>query len=158
MAELTGVSSIFHGDTDVVDTSAQHAVGTRARDNAGNEYIYLPGASSVAAGTWVSFDEAGAVTRLVTNCVGRVGIAMAAISATTSYGWYQIYGKNTIALGTSGGIADNAQLYTASTNGVIDDTDAAGEMVIGAWSRSTDSSGVFTAELNYPIVINAAVD
>jgi len=157
MAELTGVSSIFHGDTDVVDSSAQHVVGTRARDNAGNEYIYLLGVASVAAGTWVSFDEAGTTTRLVTNAVGRVAVAMAAIVAS-KYGWFQIYGKNTIALGISGNIGDNAQLYTSSTNGSADDTDGAGEMIIGAWSRSADSSGVFTAELNYPICINAAID
>lgn len=157
MANLTGRAQIFSGDTSVIDTTKNHALGTRAVDENGNEYIYLEGVASTVAGTWVSFDEAFATTRLVTNAIGSVAVAMAAIVASR-YGWYQIYGKNTIALGNSGNVADNGQLYTTGTDGVVDDADAANEMVIGAWSRSADSSGVFTAQLNYPIVINAAID
>lgn len=161
MAYLTSkVGKIYAGDTSVVDTSIKHQIGTRALDPDGNEYIYLQGVASTAAGDWVSFDEAGVTTRLVENGLGRVGIAMAAIVAS-SYGWYQIFGVNEIAKGRSGGIADNSCLYTYSTNaGQAEDStgDSSGEMIIGAFSRSTDTSGVFTAELRYPMVINAAID
>jgi len=161
MAYLTSkVGKIYAGDTSIVDTSAKHQVGTRAIDSDGNEYIYLQGVASTAAGDWVSFDEEGVTTRLVEDARGRVGIAMAAIVAS-SYGWYQIFGVNEIAKGRSGAISDNSCLYTYSTNaGQVDDVDgdASGEMVIGAFSRSTDTSGVFTAELRYPMVINAAID
>lgn len=161
MASLTSkVGKIYAGDTSVVDTSIKHQIGTRALDSAGNEYIYLQGIDSTVAGDWVSFDEAGVTTRLVEDARGRVGIAMAAIVAS-SYGWYQIFGKNIVAKGRSAAIADNSCLYTYSTNaGQVDDVDgdASGEMVIGAFSRSTDTAGVFTAELRYPMVINTAID
>ena len=157
MALLTGRTQIFSGDTSIVDSVKKHVLGTRAMDVDGNEYIYCEGVASVVAGDWVSFDEAYVLLRLTTNNIGSVGVAMAAIVASR-YGWVQIYGKNTIALGNSGNVADNGQLYTTGTAGVVDDADAANEMIIGAWSRSADASGVFTAQLNYPIVINAAID
>lgn len=157
MANLTGEVQIFSADTDIIDSTAKHNVGIRAYDSAGNEYIYLLGIGSTVAGDWVSFDEAGATTLLITNARGRVGIAMAAIVAD-KYGWYQIYGKNTIALGTSGHIATDSCLYTSAAAGVADDVDASTEFIVGAFSRSADASGVFTAELKYPMVLNAAID
>ena len=157
MPILTSRPQIFDGDTSNVDTTKKHVLGTRAFDPNGNEYVYCEGVASVVAGDWVSFDEAFVLLRLVTNNIGSVGVAMAAIVASR-YGWVQIYGKNTIANGNSGNVADNGQLYTTGSAGVVDDADAANEMIIGAWSRSADTSGVFTAQLNYPIVVNAAID
>jgi hypothetical protein len=155
MATLSGRSQIFAGDTSLIDTTAQHKLGTRAFDVDGNEYIYLAGVASVAAGTWVSFDEALATTRLTTNCVGRVAIAMAAIVAS-SYGWFQIYGKNEIAVVAD--IEADVALFTTGTAGTADDADTANEMIIGAFSRSVDAAGIATVELNYPFVCNVAID
>lgn len=157
MASLSSFIQIYPGDTSVVDTVQQYPLGQRAVDTNGNEYIYLKGVTSNAAGAWVNFDEAGTTTLLTTNAVGRVGVAMAAIDSTSEYGWYQVYGKNEIALGTSGAISDNTLVYTSASAGTPDDTDAAGEMVIGAFWRE-ETSGVATVELNYPFVINAAID
>jgi hypothetical protein len=160
MANLTGPMKIMASDTSVIDSTATVAVGTRAVDTSGNEYIYLLGVASTAAGTWVSFDEAGVTTRLAADALGRVGIAMAAIVAD-KYGWYQIYGKNTTAVvKTSETITDNSLLYTCSQAGAVDDVtgDASGEMVIGAIARSTATSNKITVELNYPKVINAAIN
>lgn len=160
MADLTTETAIFSGDTSVVDSSAKHILGTRAFDVDGNEYIYLLGVASTAAGSWVSFDEAHVTTLLTTNAVGRVGVAMAAIVAS-SYGWYQIYGKNTVALGVDGADAADEPVYTTATAGSIDDHtggDTGGEMVIGAFIRVAESSNVCTVELNYPVVKNAAID
>jgi hypothetical protein len=80
---------------------------------------------------------------------------MAAIVAS-SYGWYQIYGKNEIAV--VGDIEADVQLYTSGTNGSADDADTANETIIGAFSRSVDATGIATVELNYPFVSNAAID
>lgn len=157
MANLTGYTGIFAGDTSIVDTTLKHALGTRAIDVDGNEYIYLQGIGSTVAGSWVVFDEAHLTTLTVANVKGRVGIAMAAIVAS-SYGWYQIYGKNTIARGTSGSIDDNDKLWVTATAGVVDDTDVATDLVFGAIARSADTSGVFTVELNYPICHNEVIN
>lgn len=160
MANLSGGSQIFSGDTSVVDTQIRHPLGTRAFDAAGGEYIYLQGVASTAIGSWASFDEDHVTILLTTNAVGRVGVAMAAIVAS-SYGWYQIYGKNTVALGVSGADVADEPVYTTGTAGSIDDHtggDASGEMVIGAIIRVAESSNVCTMELNYPFCINAAID
>ena len=156
MANLTGWAGSFHGDTSVVDLAKEHQLGTRARDTDGNEYMYVQGVASGAAGSWVSIDEDHVTTLLAANAVGRVGIMMAALDATTDYGWIQIYGKNTIAKTDT--VAADKALYIDGTAGRADDADAAGDTIQGAISRSSDSSNVATVELNYPFVSDAAID
>ena len=156
MAALTGPVQTFDADTSTVDSTKRHPLGTRALDTDGNEYIYLQGVASTVAGSWVTFDEEKLTTLAVANAQGRVAIAMAAIVAD-SYGWYQIYGKNTIAK-VLAGFADNGKIYLTATDGSVDDADVAGDAVIGALGRSAVSGGVATVELNYPIVQDMAVD
>ncbi len=155
MAALQGYCQAFDSDTAQIDGTKRTQLGTRAFDSDGNEYIYLQGVASTAAGDWVSFDEAHVTTRLAGNAVGRVAIAMGATVAS-SYGWYQIYGKNTIAA-TDTVVAD-VQLYIDGTAGRADDADVAGDAIVGAFSRSADTSNVATVELNYPFVCNVAID
>lgn len=150
MANLAARPTLFAGDTSDVDTVLKHPLGTRAFDTAGNEYIYLQGVASTAAGSWVSFDEEHATTLLAADAKGRVAIAMAATVAST-YGWYQIYGKNTIAKVLTG-FADNGLVYATATAGSVDDAVVAGDRVRGAIGRSAIASGVATMELNYPSV------
>jgi len=155
MADLTGRTQIFSGNTSSVDTVLQHQLGTRAFDADGNEYIYMQGVGSTVAGSWVSFDENFVTTLTVANAKGRIAVAMAAIDATTEYGWFQIYGENTIALSISGGSqADNTQCFLTSTAGRVDDVDVAVDLIAGAMCRSAESSGVITVELNYPMCLN----
>lgn len=150
------LTSLQRPITDVLTSSTPSlpAVGSR-HAHEGNEYIFLPGVASVAAGSWVTYDLSGdgSVALLTANAVGPVAVAMAAIVAS-SYGWFQIFGTNTAALCESGGMADNANLYIDTTDGQVDDTAVAGDQVHGAISRSTDSSGVFTVQLYYPHVTN----
>lgn len=154
MAELTPrVTSIISGDTSDVHDTAQHELGTRVADVNGNEYIYLKGVASTAAGSWVSFDEAHLTTLLAANAKGRVAVAMAAIVAD-KYGYYQIYGKNTIAKVLTG-FADDGLVYSTATAGSVDDAVVAGDLVVGAIGRSAISSGVATMELNYPFATDA---
>jgi len=157
MALLTGRTQIFSGDTSIVDTAQKHPLGTRAMDPDGNEYIYMQGVASCVAGDWVFFDENHVTTRTVANAQGRIAIAMAAIAATTSFGWFQVYGKNTIALVLSG-FVDDGKIYLTSTAGSVDDSDVSGDFVVGAIGRSAVSGGVATVELNYPIVQDTAFD
>lgn len=155
MALLTGGARVFEADTSTLDSTAQHSVGIRAMDSSGNEYVYGLGVASTAANSWVTFDEAYATTLAVADGIGRVGIAMAAIVAST-YGWYQVWGSATGKVLT--GFADNKNPYLTSTDGSVDDTDVAGDAVLNAWGRSAIASGVATFELNYPSVHNIAID
>lgn len=158
MANLIG-PWVTSGDTSIVDTAKEHELGTRAFDENGNEYIYLTGVASTAAGSWVSFDEVHITTLTVANALGRVAVAMAATVAST-YGWYQIYGKSTTALSASP-VTDNDALFLHATAGHACGTDVAGDFIVGAISRSANASSasaVITVELNYPVVHNDAVD
>lgn len=153
MAALFGRGgSALGGDTSTVDTTKQQQLGTRAFDVDGNEYVYLQGVSSNAAGKWVSYDEAFVTTLLAADAIGRVAVSMAAIDSTSKYGWFQVYGKNIIA--SSDTVADDKPLYIDGTAGRVDDAGVAGDFIFGAWSRSADATNVLTVELCYPFVAN----
>ena len=150
MANLTGSAMTFNGDTSVVDAAQVHTLGTRARDTSGNEYVYLKGVGSTTAGSWVSYDENYATTLLAGNAVGPVAIAMAAIDATTEFGWYQIYGVNTVAKTDT--VAADKALFIDGTAGRADDAVVTGDLIVGAASMTADTSNVATVQLNYPFV------
>lgn len=156
MAFLTGRAASLGGDTTKVDTVLQQQLGTRAFDTAGNEYIYLQGVASLdATHNWVTFDEDGVTTLIAANAVGRVAVAMAIIDATTKYGWFQIYGKNSA--GGSDAIAIDKQMFIDATAGRVDDAAVSGDGVYGVWSRSTDAStNIATFELCYPFVTDTS--
>ena len=136
---------------DKVDTTKKFRLGTRVRQN-GNEFIYLKGVASTAAGSWVFFDADGTTTLTVANSKGRVGISMAANTSATNYSWYQIYGKNTIGKVVTG--ANNAKVWVTATPGSVDNTDVATDLVVGAIQRSATASNVATFELSYPVCLN----
>ena len=152
MANLSGTGQVFEGNTDSVHTSQLEVLGKRAWSSAGNEYIYLRGVGSTVAGDWVVYDENYFTTRLVADEVGPVAIAMAAVDAITSYGWYQIFGVNTIARTDT--VAADSSLYIDGTAGRADDAGVAGDIILGAYSMTADSSNVATVHLNYPHVSN----
>jgi len=151
MANLTGPAQAFHSNTAAVDSAQSGEIGRRSWDVNGNEFTYLQGTASVAAGSWVSFDNSGNVELLAANAVGPVGIAMAAITAG-KFGWYQTYGVNTIAKTDT--ISAKKSLYIDGTSGRVDDLGVAGDIVVGATSITADSSNVATVFLNYPNVTN----
>jgi hypothetical protein len=145
--------------TTEVHTTQLYRLGTRVRDRAGNEFIYLKGVASTVQGSWVTFDEAHVTTLAVANAQGRVAVAQAAVDSTSEYGWFQIYGK---AAGKAlTGFADNGKVYLTATAGSVDDADVAGDVVIGAIGRSaldTPTTGQAYFELNYPMVLDLAID
>lgn len=120
-----------------------------------NEYIFLKGVANTVAGMWVTFDEVGVTTLLAANAEGPVAVAMAAIDATTKFGWYQIFGT------ASGRVladaADNAWLYATATAGVADDAVVAGDLIHNAKCRALNggSTGNVTVQLYYPYVEDA---
>lgn len=156
MADLTQRPSTYSGNTSDIFTTKVHALGTMGFDAAGNCYVFAQGVASLTAtANWVTFDADYVTTLLAANAVGRVGIAMAVLDATTKYGWFQVYGKN--AIGASDAIATNKQMFIDATSGRVDDAAVSGDGVYGAISRSTDAStNVATFELNYPFVTDTS--
>lgn len=141
---------------DNIDTTKKFRLGTRKKDVAGNEYIYLAGVASNAAGAFVVFDESFATTLLTADEVGPVGVSMAAFDVTTEYGWAQIYGKNTVA--STDTVAADKATYIDGTAGRVDDADVTGDSVHGCFTMTADTTNVATVWLNYPWVSDIAHD
>lgn len=115
------------------------------------EFIYAKGVANTVAGSVVTYYESDYVTALLAaNAIGQVGVAMAALVAST-YGWYQVRGK-AIAKCVAA-VADNGLVYACATAGSIDDAATAGDRVknaITASATDTPATGFCYVEINYP--------
>lgn len=132
------------------------ALGERYTDGAGNEYIFLAGASSTVAGDPVIFDTSYATTRLAGTGVGDVAIALAAVDATTKKGWYQIYGDGSAKVVATGGV----RVYGSTVTGQLTATVVTGALIHGMFTRSGDGNTVTgsltNVRLKYPHVDRAS--
>lgn len=142
-------------------TTQKHPLGTRvkAKDVSNTtsfgeaEFIYLKGVASTAAADWVTYNATDfTTTRLAANAVGSVAVAMSA-NVASQYGWYCIFGKcNGL---SANDIAINLPVYIGGT-AAVDDAVVDGDLIHGAFSRSTITGAVATGvfELTYPFVLD----
>lgn len=117
----------------------------------GGEFIYLKGVSGTAVGSWVTYNRDDHSTALlVRDAKGPVAIAMSACVAN-EYGWYQTSGKS---YGLSNDAADNADVYSSTSPGTIDDAVSTGNRVWRAKTASADdtSTGLIEVEIDRPFV------
>lgn len=175
MAHLTG--AIGYDQTSVVHTNtaaspAPFTLGSRARDNSGNEYIYLDFDAIKYAGELVTWDSAFLATDCGATTVGFVGVVMADVSTSDKAGWVQIYGINEFVLAgsalTSGFLQMGATtdglsvpINAASTgmgyaivgmNAVTSASTATTPLTSATDTNGSSAVGVFTARLNYPYI------
>ena len=146
---------------DTVDSTRKFRLGTRVKDSAGNEYIYLTGLTATAVGSWVAYDELHITSLLITTSIGPCAVAKAAVDASTKFGWYLIKGSG-LGLALTA-FADNATVNGTATAGSVDDNAvaAAAELnVFGAWGRSAvnETTLLATFQLNYPYKSLALLD
>lgn len=123
------------GATGEVHTTKLNDLGVVRHFSDGNDYIYLAGVGSTAAGSWVAFDPGTFTTSLLaTTSKGSCAVATAAVTAATNYGWYgyvgsflptnlsatlsnnAVFASGTAGSGTSA-ITKNAQVKKAVTRG-----------------------------------------
>ena len=149
---------------DEVHSVRKYRVGSRKRDAANNEYIYLKGVASTAVGSWVNFDTAAdGTTALVDTAVagtqvGRLAVAKAAVVAD-KWGWYQVYGNGS-ALALTGS-TDTKNLFATSTAGSLDDSGAGAEvLVFGVFTTGAVNETTFlqAVVLNYPFMTGLTLD
>lgn len=134
-----------------VDTSQRNPFGIAIQDEAGNEYVYLKGVGSTVVKDAVIFDPSTFLTtRLVVDKAGPVAVALAAIAATTSFGWYQVRGSGSVNSDTVAGT--QLPLYVDGTAGRVDDATSAGDCVLGMTSLGADTANVLPVALWYPFV------
>jgi hypothetical protein len=117
------------------------------------EFIYCKGVVNTVVGSVVLINMDDFSTSLaVANDVGIIGLAMSA-NVANQYGWYQVYGKGVATVLAL--FADNASCFLTATAGSIDDTDVAGDAIIGMKGASavgTPAAGLAEVELSYPTV------
>jgi hypothetical protein len=139
----------------VIHDTKVYPLGSRGYDNAGNEYIYLAGVTGTVANDFVVFDEDYATTRIAPDEVGPCGVATSANAAATTYAWYGIKGVFAVRSDT---VAADAQLFIDTAAGRVDDGTVAGDMVLGAFSMTSDtysgSANLTRCYVNYPFVTN----
>jgi hypothetical protein len=116
-----------------VDTVATVALGTKAQDELGNEYIYLQGVAGTLVGDLVVYSDAYLTTRGVAASTGPAAFATAAVLAL-QFGWYQIGGDTT---GTAlAAVAINAGVARSATAGNVTGPVTAGNAVFGVYARA----------------------
>jgi len=131
-----------------VDSSAAFTLGTRTATKDGNEYIYLPGTTSVAQYDVVTFLTAatvqgvnsyGSVTRLATTGgVGPVAVAQAAI-ISNKYGWFQTKGITWANAGV--GCTVSLPCYASGTAGLIGSGVVSGDLLAGMYFLQAGAPG-----------------
>lgn len=116
---------------DVVDTEQKWALGRIAQGihetYGAAEFIYLKGVSSTAVGSLVSYDVsfASALHTTELDKPRPIAVAMAAVDATTKYGWYMISGHaimkkaDTVSFAAGAGLAGGSGLAIAVVSGLI---------------------------------------
>lgn len=131
MAELTGFAALFPGPTSAVFNTSPLplAVGTRAHDAAGNEYILCSFSAAVSQGEWVVLTDLHSASPLLTGSIGRVGVVMSYLPTSNDAGWVQIYGFNIISQASTvsdlvspgiGGGTLRATTYATTPLGTVD--------------------------------------
>jgi hypothetical protein len=154
MATISGALLLAPGPLSTVDSAVQVALGTKAFDGSGNQYVYLQGVASTVVGSVVTYDEAGLTTLTVANAVGPIAVAMG-ITVANKYGWYLIDGSGSAYASTD--VTDNGNVYLTATPGQVEDTLVAGDRVKGALFRaSRTGAGLVAIQLFSPFVDDIA--
>ena len=116
MAQLTGPAQGFGGATSVIDSTSPfpHSPNEKARDTAGNEYLYVNFSGTVYYGCLVQITSTGDASPLLgtTSRPYRVGVVCGGVPSSDAgqhptsndAGWVQIYGVHSaVQTGTASG-------------------------------------------------------
>lgn len=176
MAQISGPAVAgFDGNTSEVSDAQKHALGRRAHDNAGNEYVYVDFQEACITGEWVSFDSAYAATQLTSTARGYVGVVEANVSASDRFGWVMVRGVRAEAWATSeSSAAGQAVAYVTTDIGSIStiattagNVGLFGVILVGSPDTSASSDagiagtslhGHVTVVLNYPFISGATLE
>ena len=143
-----------YGDFTEVDTAQRMALGSiiHTGDKA---YVYVKGVTDGAAGKWATYTPAGVTVLTVADINGQAGIFMAALDATTKFGFLQVFGSNATASVTAA--TAGAALYATATPGRLDESAVAGDMALNVAVTVTGVSNVATVFLHFPPVSDVAI-
>lgn len=155
-----------HGATSQVDSTQQVTLGSWGIDGDKNLYMYVDFQESFVAGEVVVINHVFQASQITNTSCGWVGIVIGTVSASDRFGWVQVYGYHSAALGTSG-ITSGAPLVISATTSVghFDAMTSGVHLIVhGAFARtagetatspvaSSDDVGLVGVQLNFPYVI-----
>lgn len=140
-----------------VDTATAVPFGTivRGQDSAsgkgGGEFVYLPGATGVAAGSMVTYNPAsvtGTGLTITTANQGKpIAVAMAALNTSSKYGWYQVRGVASV-LKAAIKINPAVKVFLSATSGRLTSTAVSGKQILAALSANTATVVSATSTVN----------
>lgn len=152
--QLIGFQGATAGLPGDIDTVLRNPLGTLARADDGNVWIYLKGVASCLEGDWVTYNATTYQSvRLIADAVGMVAIAPAAILAA-NWGWFLRAGFYTTS--NSDTVAGAGGLWIDGTTGRVDDASVAGDFVYGALALGADATNKLSVHISYPWVQNIA--
>lgn len=138
ISERIGAIAILNADT-----TQMHPFGYRTRAYDATlgecEFVYVKGVATAIAGMVATFLPYTGVTVLpVARSKGLVGVFMAALNATTLFGWLQVRGVAEVSV--NGAVVAGATVYLTATAGKVDDAVVAGDIVYGANFATADGT------------------
>ena len=142
---MTPEITIYGSDFASVSSTQDHALGLRAHDSAGNEYVYVKGVTNGVVGAAATFDETGTTALVVSGAAGPVCI-FGAILAASKYGWGLIWGTCDILLAEA--VDDNDLVNITATPGAVGDTSTT--RITNAIFREAGASGLVAVQVAYP--------
>lgn len=156
LGDIDGPSSVASAN----GLGQRNPLGFRCFDDNGNEYIYLLGVASTAAGDWVKYvPGAFSTARLVSNTAvsGLVAVATAAIVAGC-WGFYQIFGLTPAftAIATDASADGKALSMGASADGRATTGATTTKNIFGATAVGASASNQGTAAIIYPWMFGSA--
>jgi len=138
-------------------------VGTGSADTAlGQEcgvFKYVQGSNIGSAGQFAMMSNGSAVLLAAANSAAKwpVGVACAALTATSQFGWMQVEGPCDFARGTNSSIAAAVPLYIAAgTAGLLVTNVVAGNQVLGVIapvSYTSSQSSALSVNLARPFLV-----
>ena len=126
-------------------------------------FKYAQGSDVASAGQFVHLSLGSAVLLASANSASKwpVGVACAALSATSRFGWVQVEGPVDYARGTNSSIAAGVPLYIAQgTAGYLVTNVTSGQQVFGVVapaSYTSSQSQSLSVMLNRPLLIGVLV-
>jgi hypothetical protein len=112
-----GVNFVNPQAIGTASTTAKCKLGQTMVDELGREYIYLQQVTATASGgLMVTFDQGFLATLAANNATGPVAVATGTV-ATSSYGWYQRKGWDTVTGSAAAADGEGGNLMKVSESG-----------------------------------------
>lgn len=147
-------------------------LGRMFRDGSGNIFMLVDCQEAFTAGEVVVIDADNKATQATAAARGAIGIIMSAPTASDTYAWAQVYGKNSIAVCASG-VTSAGHLVLGVTSDIgyfSEGSSAVGVLVNGVLSRSACDTattpggfgsapvGLATVQLIHPFTLGLVQD